>query len=164
MERLNPPFLADERAMLLNWLTFHRQTLRMKCEGLTDRQLKTRSVPPSTLSLLGLVRHCAEVERSWARRCLQRQTVDHLFCDDDNMDGDFDLVDDADVQQAFGLWEAECAHADEVLAGLGLDDNGIRHGEEVSVRWVLVHLIEEYARHNGHADLLRECLDGVTGD
>ena len=164
MPRVDPPFLADERAMLVSWLVYHRDTLRMKCEGLTDEQLRTRSVPPSSLSLLGLVRHCADVERSWWRRVIERDEVAGLFHDDAHPDGEFDLVDGADVGAAFAAWEAECAHGDEVLAHKALDDTGVRRGEDVSLRWVLVHLVEEYARHNGHADLLRECIDGATGD
>ena len=164
MPRTDPPYVADERAMLTSWLAFHRETLRMKCEGLADEQLRTRAVPPSSLSLLGLVRHCADVERAWWRRAVEQGQVTALFSDDANPDGDFDLVDDASVSEAFAAWEAECAHGDEVLATKALDDLGLRHGKDVSVRWVLVHLVEEYARHNGHADLLRERLDGVTGD
>ena len=164
MPRVDPPYLADERAMLVSWLVYHRDTLRMKCEGLTDAQLRTRSVPPSSLSLLGLVRHCADVERGWWRRVIEQDEVAGLFYDDAHPDGEFDLVEDADVAEAFTAWEAECAHGDEVLATKGLDDTGVRRGEDVSLRWVLVHLVEEYARHNGHADLLRECLDGATGE
>jgi uncharacterized damage-inducible protein DinB len=164
MERIDPPFLADERDMLVSWLVYHRDTLRMKCEGLTDEQLRMRAVPPSSMSLLGLVRHCADVERSWWRRCMEKSHVAGLFYDDAHPDGEFDLVDEASVQEAFAAWEAECAHGDDVLSTLDLEDLGVRHGEDVSLRWVLVHLIEEYARHNGHADFLRERIDGTTGD
>ena len=165
MDRTDPPFVADERAMLISWLVYHRDTLRLKCEGLTDEQLRIRSVPPSSMSLLGLVRHCADVERSWWRRTVEKQTdVAGLFYDEAHPDGEFDRVDEADVAEAFAAWEAECAHGDEVLAGHDVDDLGTRSGEDVSVRWVLVHLIEEYARHNGHADLIRERIDGVTGE
>jgi uncharacterized damage-inducible protein DinB len=164
-DRVDPPFLGDERAMLVSWLVYHRDTLRLKCEGLTDDQLRIRSVPPSSLSLLGLVRHCADVERGWWRRTMEEQTVAGLFYDDIHPDGEFDGVDEASVEEAFAAWEAECAHGDDVLdAHASLDDVGHRRGEEVSLRWVLVHLIEEYARHNGHADLLRERIDGATGD
>ena len=163
MPRVDPPFLADERAMLVSWLVYHRDTLRMKCEGLTDEQLRLRSVPPSSMSLLGLVRHCAEVERNWWRRVLEQDPVAGLFYDDAHPDGDFD-IDDADVAEAFAAWESECSHGDEVLTRTDLADTGVRRGEDVSLRWVLVHLVEEYARHNGHADLLRECIDGATGD
>ena len=164
MPRLDPPYLADERAMLVSWLVYHRDTLRMKCEDLSDDQLRSRSVPPSSLSLLGLVRHCAEVERHWWRQVVEQDQVAGLFHDEAHPDGDFDMVDDADVEEAFTAWEAECAHGDEVLAPRTLVDTGVRDGQDVSIRWVLVHLIEEYARHNGHADLLRERIDGATGE
>jgi hypothetical protein len=96
---------------------------------------------------------------------MEEQTVAGLFYDDIHPDGEFDGVDEASVEEAFAAWEAECAHGDDVLdAHASLDDVGHRRGEEVSLRWVLVHLIEEYARHNGHADLLRERIDGATGD
>jgi hypothetical protein len=164
-DRVEPPFLADERAMLIAWLVYHRDTLRLKCEGLTDEQLRVRSVPPSSLSLLGLVRHCADVERGWWRSTIEEQQVAGLFYDDAHPDGEFDEVDGASVAEAFAAWEAECAHGDEVVAAHdSLDDVGHRRGEEVSLRWVLVHLIEEYARHNGHADLIRERIDGATGE
>ena len=163
--RIDPPYLADERDMLVSWLVYHRDTLRLKCEGLTDEQLRIRSVPPSKLSLLGLVRHSADVERSWWRRTMERQTVAGLFYDEAHPDGEFDEVEEASVAEAFAAWEAECSHGDEVLAAHpSLDDVGHRRGQDISLRWVLVHLIEEYARHNGHADLIRERIDGATGD
>jgi uncharacterized damage-inducible protein DinB len=164
MDRIEPPFVNDERNMLVAWLVYHRDTLRMKCEGLTDEQLRLRSVPPSSMSLLGLVRHCADVERSWWRRVMEEDQVAGLFYDDGHPDGEFDDVDDASVEEAFTAWEAECAHGDDVLSSHALDDLGVRRGKDVSLRWVLVHLIEEYARHNGHADFLRERIDGAIGD
>ena len=93
-----------------------------------------------------------------------RNDVAGLSYDDAHPDGEFDFVDEADVAEAFAAWEDECSHGDDVLAQHGVDDLGVRKGAEVSVRWVLVHLIEEYARHNGHAELLRERIDGATGD
>jgi uncharacterized damage-inducible protein DinB len=150
--------------MLDAWLEFHRATLALKCSGLSDAQLRERSVPPSKMSLLGLVRHMADVERNWFRRVLSGEDAPGLFWTDANPDGDFDDVDTASRDEAFAHWEAECANARAVAAGMGLDDTGIRRGEPCSLRWVLVHMIEEYARHNGHADLLRERIDGVTGE
>jgi uncharacterized damage-inducible protein DinB len=166
--RVDPPFLAEEREMLETWLEYHRATLAMKCEGLDDEQLRRRSVEPSTMSLLGLVRHMAEVERNWFRRVLGADLRDTdagpIFYDDANPDGDFDDVDGADVASDMATWNAEIERAREIAAAHTLDDTGIRHGEPVSLRWILVHMIEEYARHNGHADLLRERIDGATGD
>jgi uncharacterized damage-inducible protein DinB len=162
--RFEPPFTAGERDMLEGWLEFHRATLRWKLEGLTDRQLKERSVPPSGMSLLGLVRHMAEVERGWFRRTLAAEDAPAMFYDDANPDGDFDLVDDATVADDVATWQAEIDAARAIAAGRSLDDSGMRHGKPCTLRWVYAHMIEEYARHNGHADFLRERIDGTTGD
>jgi uncharacterized damage-inducible protein DinB len=162
IERTDPPYETDERTMLVSWLEYHRATLATKCEGLTDDQLRMRSVPPSMLSLLGLVRHMAEVENNWFRFWLGGQGPIARW------EGDEDFaVDDADVSEAFDYWRSECEHAREVLATFSsLDEVGAGQavGAGISVRWTLVHMIEEYARHNGHADLLREAIDGTTGD
>jgi uncharacterized damage-inducible protein DinB len=162
--RAEPPFLAAEREMLESWLEFHRGTLAMKCAGLDDEQLKRRSVEPSSLSLLGLVRHMAEVERNWFRRVIEAEDAPGIFYDDANPDGDFDDVDSADVASDMATWNAEVERAREIAAAHSLDDTGIRHGAPVSLRWIFVHMIEEYARHNGHADLIRERVDGATGE
>ena len=149
------------------WLDYHRATLAMKCDGLTAEQLRMRSVEPSSMSLLGLVRHMAEVERNWFRRVLGGDAAPSLYSSREDPDGDFDNVDEADIDEAFAAWRAECEHSTDVLATVGsLDDIGRRQwrGIDISVRWALVHMIEEYARHNGHADLLRERIDGATGD
>jgi uncharacterized damage-inducible protein DinB len=164
VERTDPAYELDERSMLESWLEYHRATLAMKCEGLSDEQLQERAVPPSSLSLLGLVRHMADVERNWFRRVLSREDAPGLFWTDANQDADFDDVDGASVEEAFTHWREECANARVVAGGMALSDAGVRRGERVSLRWVLVHMIEEYARHNGHADFLRERLDGATGD
>ena len=166
VERVEPPLVAAERAMLDAWLDYHRDTLALKCDGLDGGQLRQRAVPPSSLSLLGLVRHMGEVERSWFRRVLGGEQAPPRYYSDENRDGDFDDVAAADVAEAFGYWRDECAHARErVAAAPSLDVTGTRRpGERFSLRWIMVHMIEEYARHNGHADLIRERIDGVTGD
>jgi uncharacterized damage-inducible protein DinB len=166
VERIDPPLVAQEREMLDAWLDFHRATLAVKCEGLTDDQLRARAVPPSSLSLLGLVRHMGEVERSWFRRVLGGEQAPPRYYGDENPDGDFDDVAGAGVAEAFGYWRDECAHARErVAAAPSLDVTGTgRHGETYSLRWIMVHMIEEYARYNGHADLIRERIDGTVGD
>ncbi len=166
VERIDPPLVAQEREMLDAWLDYHRATLAVKCEGLTDDQLRARAVPPSSLSLLGLVRHMGEVERSWFRRVLGGEQAPPRYYSDENPDGDFDDVAGAGVAEAFGYWRDECAHARErVAAAPSLDVTGTgRRGERYSLRWIMVHMIEEYARHNGHADLLRERIDGTVGD
>lgn len=165
--RVDPPFIADERAMLNNWLDWHRETLAVKCQGLTDEQLRERSTSPSPMSLLGLVRHMAHVEYVWFRVIIEGEEWNSPIKDDDtDPDGDFLNVDTATVEEAFALWRAQIDHARKVSAGLPLDAIGKtkRHGEDCSHRWILVHMIEEYARHNGHADLIRERVDGVTGE
>jgi hypothetical protein len=169
MTRVDPPLVNPERASLLAWLDYHRQTLDMKCQGLTADQLCLRSVPPSTMSLIGLVRHMAEVERNWFQRVMSGVGDDvagPIYYERVvNPDGDFDDVDPATVDTDLATWRQEIAAADVVIAGLDLDDrrsSGDRG--EFDLRWVLTHMIEEYARHNGHADLLREAIDGTTGD
>ncbi|MFE7531750.1 DinB family protein [Kitasatospora sp. NPDC057542] len=165
--RVDPPMTADEAVTLTAFLDYHRGTLALKCEGLTDDQLRLRSVPPSNLSLLGLVRHMAEVEQYWFQSVLlgQEITVGH-FWTKENEDGDFDDIDTADVAADFATWHAEVEAARRAAAGLPLDTVGkkLRRGEPVTLRWILTHMIEEYARHNGHADLLRESVDGSTGE
>jgi Protein of unknown function (DUF664) len=166
VERVAPPYVAGERDMLEAWLEFHRQTLLFKCAGLTEAQLKTASAPPSSLTLLGLVRHMAEVERWWFRRNSAGEPIRDLYCTEESPDGDFDDLDTADPEADFATYEAECAAARAAVAGRALDDT-FRHprrGTDMTIRWVYVHMIEEYARHNGHADLIRERIDGATGD
>ena len=158
-----------EIATLREYLGNYRLTLELKCDGLDAEQLARRSVPPSTLSLLGLIRHLAQMENHWFQRVLQgKSDQPRLFKRDDDRDADFTgaMADPAVVEEAFAAWKAEIAAADEWLDGLDEDDLGreVPFGEdEVSIRDVLVHVIEEYARHAGHADLLRECIDGRTG-
>jgi uncharacterized damage-inducible protein DinB len=152
--------------MLAGWLDYHRATLEWKCAGLTPAQLATRALEPSTLSLLGLVRHMADVERGWFRRRFAGEDVPPLYYSDDDPDGDFDNLDPATVGEAFATWRAECDRARKIAAVLpSLEVMITDHaGRRLSARWVLHHMIEEYARHNGHADLLRERIDGVTGE
>jgi uncharacterized damage-inducible protein DinB len=159
--------LGDERAVLLDYLAWQRMTLQVKCEGLDAAQMATRSVPPSTMSLLGLVRHMAEVERAWFRRRFAAHDVPKLYQTEEQPDGDFDgaVGDPAAVEQAWTAWREEIAFAERFVEGHDLGFIG-KDGEAnpVSLRDLLVHMIEEYARHNGHADLLRECIDGRVGE
>ncbi|KDN80879.1 DinB family protein [Kitasatospora cheerisanensis] len=166
--RTSAPFAADEATMLTSWLDFHRATLALKCEGLTPDQLRERSCPPSPMSLLGLVRHMAEVERHWFRRHLNGEDLgpDSRYWSEAFPDGDFDLVEDADPVADTAAWQEDVAYARAAVEGVSLDTVG-KHpwrGNEVTLRWILVHMIEEYARHNGHADLIRERIDGATGE
>ncbi len=168
-ERPHTPKTADERETLAGFLDHFRATLAMKCDGLSPEQLAERAVPPSSLSLLGLVRHMGEVERGWFRGFAREQTSPRYYSEQ-NPDGDFDDArgDDAMVRDAFDYWQQEIEHAREVAAAGDLDATLERHRDgtshTMSLRWILVHMIEEYARHNGHADFLRERIDGVVGD
>jgi len=163
--RQNTPYVAGERQMLEAWLDFHRQTLLAKCSGLTAGQLRQRAAPPSTLSLLGLVRHMAEVERGWFRRSVAGEDAGFLYSSEADPDGEFDHVDTADAEQDFATYLREIDLARQAAAGRELDETFFhpRRRARLSVRWVYVHMLEEYARHNGHADLLRERIDGATG-
>jgi uncharacterized damage-inducible protein DinB len=165
IQRSEPSLTAPERDMLDGWLDYHRATLAWKCEGLSDDQLRERSAPPSSMSLIGLVRHMADVERAWFRRRVAGEAAPYRFWTDAAHDADFDDVDDADVPGAFAAWREECERSREVLAAVpSLDDTFDVRGAQYSLRWIVTHMVEEYARHNGHADLLRERIDGATGD
>src|SRR3954469_8249676 len=160
------PRLADERTTLMEYLRFQRLTLELKCEGLDAEQLARRSVEPSTMSLLGLVRHMAEVERSWFRRRMAGLDAPRLYSSRPAEDGDWNgaVADDAVVADAWSRWREECAFTDEFVRNApDLEVEGSNGDERFSLREVLVHMVEEYARHNGHADLLRERIDGRTG-
>jgi uncharacterized damage-inducible protein DinB len=160
-ERVLPPLEAQERAMLSAFLDFHRDTLALKCDGLSDGQLRERPVPPAKMSLLGLVRHMAEGEHQWFRIVLGGEDVAYPYTTDENPEAEFD---DADVAEAFSTWRAASADARaRVAAAPSLDVTGTQDGKKFSLRWIMIHMIEEYARHNGHADLLRERIDGVVG-
>ena len=163
-QRIEPPLTGGERETLRAYLDWHRATLASKCDGLTDEQLRQRSMPPSTLSLLGLVRHMAEVERAWFRRVLDGQDVPLVWSAERDFQVAYDAT-DADRAAAFAAWEDEMAHARRIeRAAPSLDVTGVdRNGTAYSLRLVMLHVIQEYARHNGHADLLREGIDGVTG-
>jgi uncharacterized damage-inducible protein DinB len=156
-----------ERTILVEYLRDHRLTLEMKCAGLDAEAMARRSVEPSNLSLLGLVRHMAHVEQSWFRRVMAGEDLPRLWGKDEEPDADFDgaVADDAVVAEAWRTWRAEVAFAERFVAetpDLGITGTK-RDGGTISLREVLVHMIEEYARHNGHADFLRERIDGRVG-
>ncbi|WKX10059.1 DinB family protein [Streptomyces sp. NL15-2K] len=164
--RFTGPTTGDEGRMLIDVLSAQRATLRLKCSGL-GRELSLRSVEPSTLSLLGLVRHLADVERRWFRRVLAGQDAPTLFSSTTDPDEDFNgATDDPGVvAAAWEAWRAEVAFAEQFVTeapDLDVEGDDSWRGT-VSLRWVLIHVIEEYARHNGHADLLRERIDGAVG-
>jgi uncharacterized damage-inducible protein DinB len=159
---------VGELATIREYLSNYRLTLRMKCDGLQPEQLAARSVPPSTLSLLGLIRHMARVEHNWFQRTLQgHPDAPRLYWSAEDHDLDFTAAagDPATVDDAFAQWNAQIAAADAWLDEVtDLDAMAfLPRGGDASVRDILIHMIEEYARHCGHADLLRECVDGRTG-
>jgi hypothetical protein len=167
-DRVEPSRLSDEKRALDDWVEFHRATLLMKCEGLTSEQLKTHSVEPSDLTLLGLVRHMSEVERGWFRRHAAREEVDFHYCTDEEPDADLLNLDTADAAADLAHFVEECRRCREATANLSLDEVVPSRGHYAdrtrNIRWIYLHMIEEYARHNGHADLIRERIDGATGD
>ena len=166
VERPLPPLNADERTTLESWLDFQRATLARKCVGLDDKQAAEASVPPSGFTLTGLVQHMAEVERNWFRRVFAGEQAPPIYdpqADPSGPDGGFELAEGATLRDALATWRAEIARARERCAGRALADTGRFMEQDVNLRRIYVHMIEEYARHNGHADLLRERIDGTTG-
>ncbi|MEV4315736.1 DinB family protein [Actinocrispum sp. NPDC049592] len=164
IDRPTEPCLGDERAMLLGWLEYHRATLLWKCAGLTGAQLATQSTPPSDMSLLGLIRHMTDVERTWFLRRIQGQDSPFLFWTTDG-DTDFSEASAATAEEDYARLLDMVEQARKAMAGVSLEDTiEEKVRGTMSVRWVLIHMIEEYARHNGHADLIRERIDGKTGD
>lgn len=166
--RPDPPTVADEREMLTAWIEFHRTTLLLTCEGLSAEDLRARPVGTSLMSLHGLVRHMAEVERNWFQRVLlgQRRSEAPLIYYDPvtNPEGGFQIPDGTTLDDDVAIWRRECERSRSITAEHDLEATGERGGETISLRWILVHMIEEYARHNGHADLIREMIDGSVGD
>jgi uncharacterized damage-inducible protein DinB len=164
-------FAEDERSVLLGYLDYHRAVLARKAEGISDEQARRLACPPSDVTLLGLIRHMADVERNWFRRALLGEEIGPIYYGeahpDGDEDGDFHPPPDATLAEALATYWAEIEVSNRNLAASSLDDRERRprHGREPSsLRRIIVHLIEEYARHCGHADLLRQAIDGSTGD
>jgi hypothetical protein len=168
VDRTDPPLVTGERDALEAWLDYHRRTLLIKCAGLTAAQLKERAVPPSSLTLLGLVRHMTDVERWWFRIHATNQDMPSRYWSEDNLYGDFDDLDDPDAPAVLAAFWEEVGIAMAAARDLDLDHVVPSHGDHPErlrdLRWIYLHMIEEYARHNGHADFLRERIDGATGD
>lgn len=161
-ERSWPPGLAGEREMLDGWLDYYRASLLCKCAGLTAEQLVERSCEPSPLSLGGLVRHMTEMERAYAHRLVDRN-VPELYCTDENPDGDFGSATAEQAMADIEIWKDHCARSRHIMSEHQLDDTFGRTSP-YSLRWIYHYLVKEYARHLGHADLLRERIDGATGE
>ena len=163
--RMGPPSFGTEREMLRGFLDYHRATLAMKCDGLSDAELRKQSMPPSTLSLLGLVRHMAEVERAWFRRVFEDNDAPMVWSEEIDFQAAYDASTSTRAE-AFSAWEAEVENSRRIereAESLELTGRQPRWDEDVSLRMVMVHVLLEYARHNGHADFLREGVDGTVG-
>jgi Protein of unknown function (DUF664) len=162
--RDQPLLVGSERDVLLSFLEFHRRTFALKWEGLTDEQLSRQVLSPSSLTMHGLVRHFAGFERWWMQNQFLGSDAPMLYYSDEDPDQDFNDL-SGNPRAAFASWETECARSREIVATASLDDTGIqtRDGRPISLRRIVVHCIAEYARHNGHADIIREQLDGATG-
>ena len=156
------PLTGDDRAMLEGFMAWHRALLRHKCAGLTGKQLVQAAVPPSNLTLLGLVRHMAKVERRWFRERMAGQDLEPMYDPALGEDADFEDLDPDRAQADYERFLEECRLADDALAVASYDQTLTSPMGVMSVRAVVVHMIEEYAQHNGHADLIRECIDGTT--
>lgn len=165
-QEADPALNSDERTTLTSFLEEQRAVLAWKCKGLSDAQLREPSVPPSNLTLIGLVRHMAEVERSWFRRRLSGESIGEIWCTQARPDADFDDVAQADTAEAFRVWDEECRSSRSILKELDSLDVTFKTARQdvMSARCMVTHMIEEYSRHNGHADLIRERIDGETGD
>lgn len=165
--RNDGPMTGGERAVLDHWLDLYRETVLLKIAGLDAQQLCSCSVPPSTMSLMGVVRHLTEVEAYWLREVLlDEPNVPDYYCIPDSPDGDFDGVDPATAATDVATYRTEINRTRSLATGwtdLEGPVRGLRRGQPVNLRWILTHLIEEYARHLGHMDLLREAVDGRTG-
>jgi len=162
IDRKSAPYIGDERTVLDGWLDYHRDTLLLKCAGLSDEQLKTASVDPSNLTLLGLVRHMTENE-AWLCSLFTGEEAEGLYATEDSPEGDLDVA-KADGPSDLEAFQAQVERSRAAAPHRVLDDLIDAEGESISLRGVYVHMIEEYARHNGHADLIRERIDGATGD
>ncbi|MFF1694918.1 DinB family protein [Streptomyces sp. NPDC058257] len=166
--RAQPSLTADERASIEGWLDYHRATLLSKCAGLGDEQLRRTPVASSSLSLMGLVRHLSENERYWFRVIASGEDLPEIYCTEEEPERDFNPAKDDTWAEAEETWQAEIAAARVATAEFGLDDlsvgKSLHRGAHFNMRWIYTHMIEEYARHNGHADLVRELVDGATGD
>jgi uncharacterized damage-inducible protein DinB len=170
IERVYPDYVSDERTMLLGFLNYHRDTLRMKCDGLDQAQLAQR-LGPSTMTLGGMMKHLAFVEHWWFDCVLLGQEYAEPWASVDwksDQDWDWDSAVDDTPEQLRAIFDAAVARSDEVTAQTELDQLSERvsrrNDKHFSLRWILVHMVEEYARHNGHADLIRESIDGTTGE
>ncbi len=162
--RTAPAFIGDEATVNYAMLDWYRATLLTKCAGLSDEQLRRRAIAPSALSLLGLLRHLTDVERFWFG-WFDGHEPDALYSTEERPDDDFDELESAPLHEVVAAFSLACDESREICARHSLDEQRRRDNRDrdYSLRYVVVHMIEEYARHCGHADLLREVIDGKTG-
>lgn len=162
--RVEPPWTGDEREMLISYLDYFRKTLELKCAGVPRERLSERTMPPSTMTLHGLVRHLTGVEQWRFHYQFGGEDIEHIYYSDDDPDQDFDDL-SGDFDEALETWRRYCEHSRKIVAKASLDDTGTRErtGEPFTLRRAMLLMITEYARHCGHADLLREGIDGGTG-
>ncbi|MBA3232831.1 MAG: DinB family protein [Propionibacteriales bacterium] len=163
MERISEPRTDNEGELLRGWLRFHREALASKCEGMTDQQLLTQSSPPSTLTLLGLVRHLTEMESHYLVRALSGVDKGFVYCTDDDDEADIEHLDVSMIGGSMSRWQDTLAEANELLSAQPELSAQVAAGWG-SVRWHLLKVIQEYSRHNGHADIIRERIDGLRGE
>jgi uncharacterized damage-inducible protein DinB len=164
--RIDPDLQGSEIEVLTQFLDYHRATLRMKCAGLSDDQLRQRAIPTTGITLLGLLRHLTDVERNWFAVHLDGQPNTPIFFSESDPNGDFDRLESAPVEDVWAAYDAAVTESQRITATFADPGDLTRgtRGRPRNLRWILAHLLEEYARHNGHADLLREAIDGVTGE
>jgi Protein of unknown function (DUF664) len=166
LPRPDPDWATDERTTLLQFLGYYRTTIHRQVDGLSDEQAASASVPPSMLTLTGLVRHMTEVERNWFRRCFAAEAVTPEYYSDEHPDGDLEVDASISIESTVAAWQREIAICDAIVAAASsldqLSAGTSRLGGRPNLRWIVVHLIEEYARHCGHADLIRERIDGAV--
>ena len=163
-ELIEFPTTGTERELLVGFLEFYRAVFARKAEDVDDEAARTATCPPSSLTITGLVRHMAEVERGWFRRGIAGETAPPIYYSDEDPDGDLHVGPDDTVADALAAWWDEVDRARTILAGADLETVIERRDEAISARWIVLHMIEEYARHCGHLDLIREAIDGRTGD
>jgi uncharacterized damage-inducible protein DinB len=166
MERVDPPYAADERTMLVAFLDYYRETMIAKLEGLTEEQARWKPAETAN-SLIGMVQHLAYVEQWWFRTCFAGEPDEPIPGSEEDPDIDFKVPEDRTIEDVAAFYRSQYARANEIVkAAPSLDDFSAvdARGKPKTLRWILVHMIEETARHAGHADITRELIDGSTGD
>ena len=165
VEPTMPRMTGSESEVMWSMVDYCRSVMLLKCQNLNDDDLKSRASPPSQLTLLGLVRHLSKVEHYWFQQCFLGRNEDFLYSSAEHPNADFDELDSHDVSDVIQRYADVCAESQRLARCHSLDELAARqrHGNEVNLRYIATHMVEEYARHLGHADFLREAIDGSTG-